>query len=222
MILKMSTVLMKALYIKHTVQLPSKSRRRDPGDGYSSDENPKQKTQKLNRHSKSRHHDSEEYSSEEGNRQNQKAKQQAKSRRQYKVLMKGDDFLESRSARALKHANVEGSKSYEKKSSGHEDDLGARGGQGGNRIDDRYYESHGSSRREKMDEDGYRSKKHKRYEEEESHRKREKDQVLQRGAGRGREQEEERGNRRDEKDRVYTSNRARYDDERSSGREKKI
>ncbi|CAA3010782.1 serine/arginine repetitive matrix protein 2 [Olea europaea var. sylvestris] len=259
---------------------------------------------------------------------------------------KGDDFLESRRVRDLKHAKIEGSKSYEKKSSGHGDDLSARGGKGGqkgrslevddywkqknqadglntlrklgqlyelkgdrsgggsedimrgkrekddenkddqpegklrrrdpekeaehsgakielerhgrsyknkedhnrgsrldrlsghgvydgergdihstrnelhqgNRIDDQHYESHGSSRREKRDEDGYRSKKHERYEEEESHRKREKDRELRQGAGLGREQEEERGSRRDERDRVYTSKRARYDDDHSSGR----
>ncbi|KAL2544447.1 protein starmaker-like [Forsythia ovata] len=62
--------------------LPPKSRRHDSDDEYSSDENPKQKTQKLKRHSKSKHHDSdEEYSSDKGNKQNQKANQPANSRR---------------------------------------------------------------------------------------------------------------------------------------------
>ncbi|CAI9755556.1 unnamed protein product [Fraxinus pennsylvanica] len=258
----------------------------------------------------------------------------------------GDDFLENRRVRDLKHAKVEGSKSYGKKSSGHGDDFGARGGQGGekgralevddiwkqknqadgldtlrklekhykskgdrpgdgseeivrgkrkiddenkddqpegklrrrdpekeaeqngakielerhsrsyknkedhnrgsrldkssghsvyggergdiyssrnelhhgNKTDDRHHASHGSSRREKRDEDGYRRKRHERDEEEESHRKRENDLELQRGPGRGREQEEERGSRRDERDREYTSKRARYDDARSGGR----
>ncbi|KAL3818392.1 hypothetical protein ACJIZ3_004297 [Penstemon smallii] len=122
---------------------------------------------------------------------------------------KEDDSKDSRAIRSGGH-NVDGDdrgdKVRSKNESRHE-----------NRKDDRDYEIHGRSRRERGDDEDRRGRKHERDEEEESHRRHGKDQVHQQ-VGRGKEQQEEHESRKDERGRESSLKRARYDEARSSGR----